>query len=175
MKKFIIALAILLPLGILIWVFFWGKSIWDNIKIKPYFVSADLKGLNLQDVQDVLAGQERTIDSVLGMEIKNDSDSNITFSGLKAKLYYQGTLLAETSDALADKKFTATAHNLNAPLNVTDSVTLRFNDKSVQLLADKVTAQLTGGKKPEIDYTIELSIYGIPILKWFPIKGTFPW
>lgn len=171
MKNFLIALAIILPLGFLIGLFLWAKNIWNKIKITPYFVSADFKGLNLKDVQDILvSGDEKTIDAVLGMEIKNDSGTDITFSGLKAKLYYNGTLLSETSSQLANQKFIAKAHNIDAPLQVTDAITVRLNQTGAQLLVEKLS-----GSKPKIDYTIELSIYNIPILKWFPIKNNFTW
>lgn len=171
MKNFLIFLAIVLPLGFIVWLILWAKDIWDKIKFTPYFVSADFKGLNLKDVQDILAsGQTKQIDAVLGMEIINESNTPITFSGLKAKLYYKGILIAETSPVLANQKFTAQANNVNAPLQVTDSVTVTLSQATANLLAEKLT-----GTKPKIDYTIEISIYSIPVLKWFPIRNSFEW
>lgn len=168
MKKFLIIASIVLPLGFLLGLFLWAQSIWTKVKITPYFVSADFKGLNLQDVRAILAsGEEREIDAVLGMEIRNDSNSAITFSGLKAKLSHNGVLIAETSEELANQKFTAKA---NEVLQVTDSVKVKLNQAGAQLLLNKLAAQ-----KSKIDYTLEFSVYGIPILRWFPIKNSFTW
>ena len=160
MKTFWIILAFVLPLGFLIGLAIWAKDIWDKVTFTPYFVKADLKGLNLQDVQALLAGEERTIEAILGMEIKNESNSSITISGLKAKLYYLGTPLAETSDELAETKYVIEANNVNNPLQITDSVTIHLNKAGARLLADKIA-----GNKPRIDYTIDLSVLGIPIGK----------
>lgn len=168
-KTILTIVAVVVPLGIIISAVMWGKGIWDKIKIKPFFVSVDFKGLSLKDAQDILInGGEKTINAVIGMEVKNNSGTNISFSGLRAKLYYNGVVLAETSQALANKKLVATAHNESDPLKVTDSVTIKLNKSTAQFALDKLL-----GRKPQIDYTIELSLFGIPILKWFPIKGNF--
>lgn len=158
MKKVAIILAIILPLGFLIGLALWAKDLWDKITFKPYFISADFKGLNLSDAQALLQGEERTINAVLGMEIKNESNSSVTISGLRAKLFYKGIPLAQTSDTLAQTKYVIEANNVNNPLQITDNVTIRLNKAGAQLLTDKIS-----GVKPRIDYTIDLSVLGIPI------------
>ena len=166
MKKFWIILAIVLPLGFIIGLIIWGKDIWDKITFTPYFVKADLKGLSMDDIQPLLNGEERTIEAILGMEIKNDSNSSVTITGLKAKLFYKGTPLAETSESLAERKYVIEANNVNNPLQITDNVTIRLNKAGAQLLIDKFT-----GKKPRIDYTIDLSVLGIPVGKFLRALG----
>lgn len=167
----LIGLAIFIPLGGIAYALRWASNTWDKITFTPYFVSADFKGLTLQDAQDILlSGKQKTINAVFGMEVKNDSNTAISFSGLKAKLYYNGTLLGQTSDIIAGKKYTAEAHNVDNPLQVTDSVTVTLSQATAQLLIDKIL-----GKKPKIDYEIQLTIFGIPYFQWFPIKNNFEW
>lgn len=161
-----VLLVISIPLAI-----WYAKSLFDKIKITAYFISADFKGLNLKDIQDILAsGQEKEIDAVLGLQVVNESNTPITFSGLKAKLYYVGTLIAQTGDVIANQKYTATANNVNAPLQVAVPVTVKLNQAGARLLLAKLT-----GQNPSVDYEIELSLMGIPVLRWFPIKDKFKW
>lgn len=161
--------AIIVPLGIIISAFFWGKNIWQRLKFKPYFVSADLSGLSVSDIQSIFSGGQRVLTATLGLIAINDSGTSVSFSGLKAKLFYDNTLLAETSDSLKEQKHTATAHNMDNPLKVEDPVNIILSQAVVKLATDKLA-----GRNPQIEYTIALNIYGVPITKIFPIKGTFP-
>lgn len=170
MKKFLTILAIVVPMGFLIGIGLWLHDIWSKISFKPYFVAADLNGISLKDIPAILAGEERFVNATIGMEVKNDSSTSLSFSGIKAKLFYNGVLIAETSDAFKNKKFTAAANNLDAPLQVIDNITLRVNKTVAQLLFDKIT-----GLKPKIRYEVDLSVLGVPISKLFPIKSSFEW
>ena len=168
-RNILIGIAVIIPLGIIALIAY-GMSIWKNISIKPYFVSADLSGLSLADIPAILTGGQRQVKTVLGMEVLNDSDVDISFSSLKATLYYEGNKIGETSDKLKNTKYVASAHNLLNPLRVSDEVTLTLNQSVAKLLVDKIS-----GKKPKVDYEIQLTILGIPFFKWFPIKSNFEW
>lgn len=170
-KTIVTILAIVLPLGVLVGLVMWGRDIFSKIKIVPYFVSVDFKGLSLQDAQDILAnGGEKTINAVLGIQVLNDSGVNIPFSGMKAQLYYNGIVLAETTKVLENQKFVAKAHNTADPLRITETVIITLSRATAQLLIQKLL-----GRETEVGYTIEMNIFGLPILKWFPIKNTFKW
>lgn len=159
-------IAILVPLGIIISVFFWGKSIWDKLSFsKPYFVSFDMHGLTLADIpKSLILGNEKRVDITLGLDIKNDSSTSISFSCVKAKFYYEGALIGETSDSLSKQRFVAKKHDT---LKVTDTTSIILNQAGGKLLLSK----LSGGK-PQIEYKILVCPLGIPI----PIpKNNFIW
>lgn len=177
MKTLLKIVLILLPLGLIIGLVWWGKSIWDSLHFRPYFVSADLKGLKLSDIPDIVAsGQEKTINAKLGMEIKNDSSTAIKFCYLKAILSYRGIEIARTSERFADACSSIPKKGQpNNPLYVEDDVTIKLNRGGLLLLTDKFL-----GNKPKIDYQIQLSIFGIPITRilsffGYPIKNSFEW
>ena len=173
MKKFWIALAIIVPMGAIIGAIVWGKSIWDKLSFKPYFISANLGGLSLTDIPDiVLSGQERTLNAKLGLEIKNDSSTAIKFCNLKAILSYKGIEIARTSDQLAQSCSSIPANDV---LKQEDDITIKLNRGGASLLTEKLL-----GKNPVINYEIDLSILGIPVSKILSLfgmtkKNSFEW
>lgn len=173
MKKFWIVVAVVVPLGIIVGAILWGKSIWSNLTFgTPYFVSADLKGLSLSDIPSIISSPEgKTINAVLGMQIKNDSSTSIPFCSLEVVLSYKGTEIARTSEAFKNACQTIPAKGKpNNPLNISDNIVIKLNKGGVELLSDKLL-----GKNPEIDSRIDLSVFGIPISKIYPIKSKFVW
>ncbi len=141
------------------------KRGWQNVKFRVYFKSADLSGITLQDlISGVLVGTAKTIPVVIGDDIQNDNNYDITFSGLKAKLSYNGVVFVETSSNLESKEFTLKA---NSELSISDSTTFTLNKASLSLLKDK----LSGGS-PRIDFAVKVRVYGISIGVY---KGNFNW
>ena len=148
----LIALAIL---GFIIWKV-WGEKyftrIWDNITFsKPVPERLDLQGVTLADLQNILtSGQSKTITLALGMDITNKNNFAIPFSA-KIKSYYQGALLAET-DTVSGTVPANGVYHVSAPVSIV------LSGAQIQILIAKIQ-----GQKVDIDYTIELSLFGIPL------------
>ena len=174
-KIFWIILMIVILIGII-----WGvtqylkwKEIWDKIHFsKPIPKSLDLKGLNLSDLLNLsLGGTPKSVDATLEMFITNESETEIEFNNLKVELFYQGSILTETSDELYAKTYILPAKTSNSPgiLTITDKVSIQLQ-QSAQFLREKIL-----GGHPIVDYTVDLSVNGVPIGKIYPIKGNFTW
>lgn len=178
MKKFWkivgIILGILVILAVLGWIWWetYGKKIWDNIIFQNFgFSGVDLKGLTLQDIPDILLkGEQRQIPVTMGMEILNKNKFSIPFCYLQAEFFYKGNPIAKTSDNLAKTCIRIPAQGEpNNPFPVSDPVTITLSRAGgAQLITDK----LLGGK-PEIDYEVSLSIFGIPVP--INVKNSFLW
>lgn len=134
--------------------FFWGKSAWDKIDFgKPRLEGLDLQGLTLNDLANIaLAGQSKTVTATIVMDIKNDNGFSIPFSSIKAQLSYKGTVIAETTD---NSSHTVPANGI---LSLSDNVNIILNNAGGALLIEKLK-----GNHPQIDYTIILKVFGIPI------------
>lgn len=158
----IIVLAVLLTIG-----FFWGKSVWSKVSFSaPKLQALDLQGLSLQDLEAIVfTDSTKEVKAGLSMSIKNDNNFAISFGKLKAQLYYNGVLIAETSPALASQVFTVLPNN---SLAVTDTVTIVINGAATkQMVLEKAK-----GGHPKIDYTVKVSVFGIPLPS---IKSDFSW
>lgn len=155
LKIFLWTVAIVIALSA--FAIIWGKNAWDKIAFsKPQLQALDLQGLTLNDLANIaFTGQSKTVTVTLGMAIKNDNNFSIPFSNMKVKLLYKDTLIAETSDAFAQQNFTVPA---NGNLAVADTVNVLFNNAGGQLLIEK-----TKGNHPQIDYSIDLKVFSIPI------------
>lgn len=169
-KTFWIVLIILILLGI-----WWAwtqyvkwKGIWDKITFgKPIPTNLDLKGLTLLDfLNPNVNNQDKNVDATLKMGIRNDSDTDVSFNDLKIKLFYNGQLITETSDELSKKDFVLKA---NDTLPIEDTIKINLKTAS-QFLIEKAK-----GNHPTVEYTVDLSVNGIPITKIYPIKSTFTW
>lgn len=162
---------LIITLAVLAWL---AKMALDNITFGGYKWKADLRGLKLSDIPDIiLKGEERTIYVDFGMDLINKNPISIPFCYFNIIFSYEGVDFVKSSEALADK-----CHDLpkNGVLPITDTLTVKLNQTVAKLLANKFIA----GGKPNIGYEIDLSIFGIPvgrILKFFgyPIKNSFPW
>lgn len=162
-----IVLGSLLVLGVI--GFFIGKSIFEKLTFQNFsFADLDLHGLSLQDIaKALLAGDEKPIDVTLAMEIKNENNFSIPFCYLNARLFYRGTLIATTSEKLA---LTCYGVPANGVLTVSDRIKIILNKAGGLLILDKFA-----GKKPKIDYEVELSAANIPSLLIPTIKNNFAW
>lgn len=152
--------------GFIVWKA-WGeekaKEIWNNITFgKPVPQSLDLQGVTLADVQNSLInGQSKTIVLTLGMDIENKNNFSIPFSA-KIRSSYGGNVIAETATMSGTVPANGTFH-ASAPITIT------LSGAQTQILIQKIQ-----GKKVPIDYSIDLSLFGIPI-NWFigPITNTY--
>lgn len=159
----ILAILAVLALVIYFLVIPWATKVWDRITFsKPYVQDWDLKGTTLADLADIaFQGAEKEVDVQLGMDIKNDNSFSIPFSKVKAKLFYDNQLIAETTD---------NASHLvpaNGVLSLSNLVKIKLNGAGGTMVIDKLQ-----GKTPVINYEIDANVYGIPLPT---IKNNFTW
>lgn len=135
---------------------------WDKISFsKPIPQGLDLNGITLADLANIaLAGKSKTVTATITMNIKNDNSFSIPFSA-KVKLLYQDTVIAETSSISG----TIPA---NGTFPISDKVKIILNNAGGAILIEKLK-----GKPVQMDYSISLSLFGIPIPK--DIKNSFIW
>lgn len=163
-KIVIWVLAILAILALIAFITF--KSVWDKISFSiPRLTGLDLQGLTLNDFLNIaLSGTQKEVTVGIAMDIKNDSNISIPFKVYSIGISYNGETIAKSSEALSSQKFTLPAHGL---VTISDTVKVILNNAGGNLLIEK----LKGGK-PELQYNIMFSIFGIPI----PYKGdSFTW
>ena len=169
-KIFWVVLILLVIIGIAFGVmqYYKWKGIWKKITFsKPIPTALDLKGLTLADLVNIsFGGQERNISTTLEMLITNNSDTEITFNNLKIKLFYKGQIITETSDVLYNTNYVLPA---NGVVPIKDTINISVNTAG-EFLKEKIL-----GGHPIVDYTVDLSVNGIPIGKIYPIKGNFSW
>jgi len=162
-----IVLGALILIGVI--AFFVGKNIFEKLTFKNFsFANLDLHGASIQDIaKALLAGEEKPIDVTLAMEILNENNFSIPFCYLNARLYYRGTLMATTSETLEQTCYSVPA---NGVLPISDRIKIILNKAGGLLLLDKFA-----GKKPRIDYEIELSAANVPSWMIPTIKNSFAW
>lgn len=145
--------------------FTWGKKAWDKISFsKPDLQGLDLQGLTINDfLNSAFVGTERNISATLGMTIKNENNFSIPFGNMKIQLLYNNIIVAETSNMLSMQKFIIPA---KGNLAISDTINVQLS-KAGTFLIEKIK-----GNHPQMDYKINLSVFGIPIPA---IKNNFTW
>lgn len=156
-----IILLVLLIIALLVW---YAVSVWDRLTFNIYFKSVDLSGLNLADLEKILLGETKVIHTTIGADLENKNPFSISFSNLKVKMFYENALIAETSDKIKNTKYTVPA---KGNLSIEDTADIILNPSSVNLIAQGLT-----NRKPNIDYTVNLRVWGIPLPR---IKNDFAW
>lgn len=154
MKIFVWVLVIIAILAVI--AFVWGKNAWDKVSFSaPKLQGFNLQGLSAADLAAIaLTGSTKQINATIAMEVKNGNSFSIPFSNMNVQMFYNGTLIAESSPLLAAKNKVPA----NGSLTLFDTVTITLNRAGGKLLYEKVT-----NKNPVIDYTIGIRIFGIPI------------
>lgn len=167
---FWIVLIILVVIGIAFGImqYYKWKQIWEKITFsKPIPTALDLKGVTVADLVNIgFGGENREIQTTLKMFITNDSDTEITFNNFRIVLSYNGQIITQTTDTLYNTNFILPA---NGVLPVQDTVNISVN-RAVEFLKEK----LMGGI-PIVKYKVDLSVYGIPVGRIYPIQGSFEW
>lgn len=164
MKIFLWILVILAAIAVIS--FFWAKSVFDKVNFSaPKLHSLYLQGLTLNDLLKIaLEGSQKEVKVSLGMDISNANNFSIPFSNMNVKMYYAGSIIAETSPALQNQKFILPA---NGSLSVTDNISIVLNAEGVKMLIEKIK-----GGQPKINYKIGLKVFGIPLPS---IQNSFTW
>lgn len=142
--------AIIVLVIILIYIRF--KMIYNRITFEFGFRGADLSGIS---IQTLLLGGQTEASLKMAMKVVNKNNFNISLSDLRAWLNYEGTMVAQTSENLAQNKITIPK---NGSMEIVDDVKIHLNPQSVKLLRNVIS-----GQKPRVDYTVKLKLYGIPI------------
>ena len=167
---FWLGLILLLVIGIIFGIFqyYKWKDIWEKITFsKPIPTALDLKGLTLADLVNIgFGGPQKDISASLKMFITNDSTTEVTFNKLRVTLLYKGQIITQTSDKLYNTNYVLPAGGVE---EVEDTINI-----SVNTAADFLKEKVLGGH-PVVDYTVDLSVNGIPIGKIYPITGNFAW
>jgi len=151
---------IILVILILVLIYIQSRLIVDRVKFKFSFRGVNLASLNLSNFINI--GQT-SVNTSLGLNIKNENNFSIRFSNLKTWLYYDGNLVAETSEDLLSKSFIIPS---KGQLDVVDNVNMYVN-----LTSTKLIQQVLSHRSPTVEYTVNVNIYGIP----FTFKNNFNW
>jgi len=153
MKKIgIFSIIILVLVLIFIWLRMIYNRIYNRITFEFGFRGADVSGLNIQSL--LLGGQT---DATIKMSAKviNLNGFSFSFSDLRAWLYYDNTLIAQTSENLAKQQIIV---QKNSSAEIVDDVKIFFNKSSVKMLKEVALKQ-----QPKVQYTVKLKIWGVPI------------
>lgn len=145
MRTFLIiaAIVLLLVLGYL-----YIKKIWGKISFVFTFKGIDLGNIDLTN----LTGTNAKIR--VGLKVMNDNNFAIPFRKVRAWMYYENTLIAQTSEDLSAKTFEVPA---NGVIEVEDSVNTYINSASLRLIKEIVNKT-----NPAISYKIKINVFGIP-------------
>lgn len=177
-----IALIILIIVILLVAGYLYMKSVWNKISFVIAFKGIDFGAINISDLDNI--GQTNT-KIRLGLKVSNGNNFSIPFTNLRAWLYYDNTLIAQTTEELAFKKYTVLANsnkiidesiakgptgmpcsfgngtyneNGNCELTeITDLVNVYLNPSSVQLIKE-----IANKTNPAISYSVKLNVFGIP-------------
>lgn len=145
MRTFLVLIVIALVLVI---VYFWAMKIWDNIKFDFSFKGIDLGNIDLSNIGTSASNIKLTV----GAKITNDNGFSIPFRNLKTWLYYENTLIGQTSGDLASKSFNVLAHG---NIEITDTVDAYLNSSAINLAKNLAN-------HPSINYTLRMTIFWIP-------------
>jgi len=128
-----IFLWILLVLAVLAAIaFFWAKNAIDKIAFSaPVLTGLDLKGITLNDLAKIaLEGTQKEVQATLAMGISNSNNFSIPFGNLGFTMYYNGTIIAQTSPSLYNKKFVLPA---NGSVAISDTINIVLNTEGAKL------------------------------------------
>lgn len=143
--------------------YFWVRTVWEKLKLEVRF-----KGVDVGNLQAILAENfSGNMKMNLGLTVKNDNGFAIKFKNLRAFMYYENTLIAQTSEELAHKKFNVVANSdqiqeldaygnmIHETTEVTDSVNAYLNKSTFNLVNNLQN-------KPQIQYKVKITIFWIP-------------
>lgn len=144
----IVILVVLIALGVA-----YATKAWNKIVFKFSFKGLDFNTINFPAL---LATGQTEAKVLLGMNIKNDNPFSIPFSKMKVWLYYDNTLIAESSGLLYAKSFVLPANG--GSIDVDDYVNVYINQAS-----GKLGKEVVAKSNPKVNYTVKLNIFGIKL------------
>lgn len=144
----VLILIILLILG---GIYFYVKMAINRVSFQIGLKGFDLSGISISDVfQGTGAIKLQAL-----AKISNRNNFAINLSKFKIWMYYQGTMIAQTTDEtnnISDVSIPA-----NGNIDVTHDVTVYLNSAFLQAIKD-----LRNGANLKFDYTTSFRVYGIP-------------
>lgn len=150
MRILISIVIVLLLVGLLVME---GMKAWNRIIFKFNFKGIDLATINL----DSLAATGQTSGRLLlGITITNNNPFAIPFDKMKVWLYYDNTLIAESSGNLYAQSYSLAPNG--GQVDVTDYVNVHLNSASAKLVKEAVSKQ-----NPKVNYTVKINVFGIAL------------
>lgn len=146
-----IVLIILIIVLLLVLGYLYMKSVWNKISFVIAFKGIDFGTINISDLDNI--GQTNT-KIRLGLKVSNGNNFSIPFTNLRAWLYYDNTLIAQTTEELASRTFRSPANGI---IEVEDLVNVYLNPSSIQLIKE-----IANKTNPAISYSVKLNVFGIP-------------
>lgn len=129
-----------------------GVWIWSKIVFTLGFKGIDLSSF---DINSLLGTGQTESKLLLNVNIKNGSPVSIPFNKMQASLYYDNTLIAESSGNLYAQSFNLPAYGSK---DISDYVNVHINPASIDLIKSAVLKQ-----NPNVNYTVKVNVFGIPL------------
>ena len=148
MKALIIILIVIVILGVALYFYF--TNMVNNL---DYTFSPDLTSLNLANL--IGSGQSTTQININGT-VTNKNNISFGVTNLQALIYYNGTLIAQTSDNLKNTPLNIQGNG--AVTNFSDTITIFMNPQTIQILQSVLSKNAV-----VLNYTLKFSLYGIPL------------
>lgn len=139
-------------IAILVIVAVYILKVWNNIVFKFAFKGVDLSTL---DLGSLAASGQTSGKLLLGLNIENHNSFSIPFDKMKVWLYYDNTLIAESSGYLYARSFKLPA---NGKIDVTDYVSVYINSASGKLLKE-----VASKNDPKVYYKVKITIFGLQL------------
>ena len=150
MKILIAILIVLLLAGLAV---LEGIKAWNRIVFKFAFKGIDLSTINFESLAATGQTSGRLL---LGINITNNNPFAIPFDKMKVWLYYDNTLIAESSGYLYAQSYNLAKNG--GTVDVTDYVNVHINSASAKLVRAAVSKQ-----NPKVNYTVKINVFGIAL------------
>lgn len=144
---------LVIVIGIIVLAVVEAMKVWNKIVFKLSFRGIDLSTL---DLASLTASGQTSGKLLLGLNIINNSRFSIPFDKMKVWLYYDNTLIAESSGNLYAQSYNLKANG--GTIDVTDYVDVHINSASGKLIKDAVSQ-----KNTKVNYTVKITVFGIPL------------
>lgn len=138
--------------GIIVLAVIWVMIIWNRVIFSLSFKGIDLSAF---DINSLLGSGQTEAKLLLNVNIQNKNGFAIPFKEMKAWLYYDNTLIAETSGYLYAQSFNIAG---NGHVDVSDYVNVHVNSASANLVKSAVLKQ-----NPSVNYTVKVSVFRVPL------------
>lgn len=149
-------------LGIAVIAVVHAMRIWNRIVFTFSFRGVDLSQFSFESLTSF---GSTSANLILSLNIRNNNSFSIPVKDMKVVMYYNGTVVAETSNELAEKKFEIPA---NGSKDITDKVNVHLNSASIRLLKEAIAK-----KSPKVNYTVKVKVFGIGLTysDYFPFQA----
>lgn len=148
MRTFLIIAAVVL---IIVLAYLYVRKLWEKVHFVFSFKGVDIGTIDLSNLNSLTQNNAKL---KVGLKVMNDNNFSIPFRNVRAWMYYNNTLIAQTTPELASRTFEVPA---NGVIEVEDSVNAYINSSSLNLIKE-----ILGKTNPEINYKVKVNVFGIP-------------